>query len=157
MPTGVIRLFSRELPVSPRELLGTLLRFEELVRQKQTTPEIALARAFLRHEIQADPIQPDAIIRSIAREFGLRVADIKSASRDQSLSLARQSAMFLIRELCGTHFAEIGAMFGNRRHTTVLHSCSKIREAVTSDVTLRKRLNRVRQSLHGTATSDVDL
>ncbi len=101
---------------------------------------------------KADPIQPiDAtrltrifkksvgdldslsqlIIRSVAAEFNLKVAELKSDSRKQSIVMARGVAIYLNRTLLGTSFLKIGTYFGNRDHSTIMHANRKIEKLVS--------------------------
>ena len=66
------------------------------------------------------------ILKKVAREYHVKLSDLKSNSRKQSTVLARNVAIFLIRELVGCSFKQIGRYCGNRDHSTVLHSYQKI-------------------------------
>ena len=66
------------------------------------------------------------ILKKVAREYHVKLSDLKSNSRKQSTVLARNVAIFLIRELVGCSFKQIGLYCGNRDHSTVLHSYQKI-------------------------------
>lgn len=66
------------------------------------------------------------IQKRVAKKFGLKLSDLKSASRKQTVVLARGIGIFLTRTLLGTSFVKIGNAFGNRDHSTVLHSHQKI-------------------------------
>ena len=66
------------------------------------------------------------ILKKVAREYHVKVSDLKSNSRKQSTVLARNVAIYLIRELIGCSFKQIGRYCGNRDHSTVLHSYQKI-------------------------------
>ncbi len=66
------------------------------------------------------------ILKNVAREYLVKVSDLKSNSRKQSIVLARNVTIFLIRELLGCSFKQIGRYCGNRDHSTVLHSYQKI-------------------------------
>lgn len=146
LPHEVLRLFSRELAVSPRELLGTLLRFEELARSRRKIPALPLARAFLRQEPEASELTIHEIARTTARQFGVRLADVRSKARDQSIALPRQVAMYLARELTGEHLARIGEYFSSRSHSTVLHACTRIASLLSEDAALRRHVNSLRRS-----------
>lgn len=147
LPMPVIRLFARELSVSPRELLGVLLRFDDQARQQQLFPDAAYARKFLKYELQPRELTVDDVAKAVARQFGVRLSDMRSAARDQSLTLPRQCAMYLARELTGERYTEIGASFGGRSHSTVLHACSRIAGLLADDAGLRQQLRRVQQVL----------
>ena len=147
IPVPVIRLFANELSVSPRELLGVLLRFDALATQQKTMPDARLARAFLSREIAPKTVEVDDVARAVARQFGVRLADMRSQARDHVVAVPRQCAMYLSRELTGEHYARIGEYFGGRSHSTVLHACNRIRQQLENDAGLRQQLKRARQIL----------
>ena len=66
------------------------------------------------------------ILKKVARQYHVKVSDLKSNSRKQSIVLARNVAIYLIRELVSCSFKQIGRYCGNRDHSTVLHSYQKI-------------------------------
>lgn len=150
IPLPVIRLFANELSVSPRELLGLLLRFDDLATQQKTMPDARLARAFLNSEVAPSAIEVEDVAKAVARQFGVRLADMCSQARDQVVAVPRQCAMFLSRELTGAHYSKIGSYFGGRSHSTVLHACNRIRQQLDDDAGLRQQLKRARQMLRGT-------
>jgi chromosomal replication initiator protein len=51
-----------------------------------------------------------------------------SKKRNRNIARPRQIAMYLARELTQTSLPDIGASFGGRDHTTVLHACRKVAE-----------------------------
>lgn len=83
----------------------------------------------------------DAIIRRVAAAFGVSEKELLGPSRLRGVLVARQVAMYLVRELAGLSLPRIGAAFG-RDHTTVLHACRKI-EAETDPV-VRARLRELK-------------
>ena len=147
IPQPVIRLFANELSVSPRELLGLLLRFDDLATQQKTMPNSTLARALLMHEIPPAKVEVEDIANAVARQFGVRLADMRSQARDHAVAVPRQCAMFLSRELTGNHYSKIGEYFGGRSHSTVLYACNKIHQQLDNDAGLRQQLKRARQML----------
>ncbi len=79
----------------------------------------------------ADVLRMSQVIsRTVAKTFSLSVADLKSHSRKQSIVLARGVAIYLNRRLLGKSFIKIGQQFGNRDHSTVMHSYRKICDLV---------------------------
>jgi len=73
------------------------------------------------------------IIKSVAKEFDLKVSDLKSNSRKQSIVMARGVSVYLNRELLGVSFLKIGSYLGNRDHSTIMHANRKIEKLVSSD------------------------
>ena len=148
IPQPILKAFAKQLAVSPRELLGTLLRFDEVVRQQRRMPDAELARAFLRQEILPAQVTIEAVAKAVAREFGVRLADMRSRSRDHVVAVPRQCAMYLARELTGEHLATIGKYFSGRSHSTVLHACSRIAEQIEDDAALRQQIVAVKRVLN---------
>jgi chromosomal replication initiator protein len=66
-----------------------------------------------------------------ANYFGFSIADLQSKSRTRTLVTARQIAMYLLRELTEMSLPRIGAEFGGRDHTTVMHADRKIRDLMS--------------------------
>ena len=98
--------------------------------------------------IQDRLVTIENIQKTVAEYFRIRVSDLSSKRRYRSIVRPRQIAMALARELTNRSFPEIGAAFGDRDHTTVLHACRKVDELRKSDGALdtdfRNLLRRLR-------------
>jgi len=70
----------------------------------------------------------------------VRVTDLQSKRRSQSITVPRQICMYLARTLTKHSLEEIGGHLGGRDHTTVMHACSKIGEAQEGDPTMQALL-----------------
>ena len=88
--------------------------------------DVALLTQLLGKDTADVDLMAATILKKVAREYHVKLADLKSNSRKQSTVLARNVAIFLIRELVGCSFKQIGRYCGNRDHSTVLHSYQKI-------------------------------
>ena len=88
------------------------------------------------------------IIRSTGRRFGVKVSDMRGPSRRKNTVLARATAMFILREVTSLSLVEIGKLFRNRDHSTVLHACDKIRKQVRTDECVREVISSVCKSLN---------
>lgn len=76
-----------------------------------------------RHPVAALSV---ATVQSlVAKHYGLRAKDLRSASRSPRIAVPRQIAMYLTRRHCELSYPEIGQRFG-RHHTTVLHACRRV-------------------------------
>ena len=62
----------------------------------------------------------------------MTISDLKSKKRNKSIAIPRQIAMYLIRENTSSSLPEIGRAFGNKDHSTVLHSCRKVKALLDS-------------------------
>lgn len=82
-----------------------------------------------------------------ARHHGLTADDLIGPRRNGPVNRARQIAMYLAREVTNASLPQIGEAFGGRKHSTVLHSCSKVAEDIASDELLRRVVTTLREQL----------
>lgn len=92
-------------------------------------------------------VDVSTIVKRVAAAFGVSEKEMLSPSRLRGILRPRQIAMYLARELTGLSLPRIGAAFGGRDHTTVLHSCRKVEEEMQSDAALAKRVEELRTML----------
>ena len=82
------------------------------------------------------------IQKTIADYYGMRVQDLKVEEQFQVGRMPRQICMYLCKKITGMSLPQIGREFGNKHHTTVLHSINKIEAARQTD----RELNRLLQT-----------
>ncbi|MGQ4378841.1 chromosomal replication initiator protein DnaA [Streptomyces sp. SAS_267] len=131
-PPEVLEFIASRISRNIRELEGALIRvtaFASLNRQPVNLglTEIVLKDLIPGGEDSAPEITATAIMAATADYFGLTVDDLCGSSRSRVLVTARQIAMYLCRELTDLSLPKIGAQFGGRDHTTVMHADRKIR------------------------------
>jgi len=80
------------------------------------------------------------IIDVVTNHFDVRLADLQSKKRSQSIAMPRQICMYLARNLTRHSLEEIGGHLGGRDHTTVMHACHKIADLEKTDVKTRAQL-----------------
>jgi len=86
---------------------------------------------------------------------GITIAEMKSAARFKRLSIPRQYAMYLSRELTGQSYPQIGRLFGNRDHTTALFGYRKIAALVQCSPPLAEKLAAYRKQIIADATARI--
>lgn len=92
-------------------------------------------------------ISIESIQKMVADFYKIKVADMYSTKRPKKIAEPRQIAMYLTKELTQKSLPEIGASFGGRDHTTVLHACRKIAERKNNDTQLQHELHLLEQIL----------
>jgi len=155
MTADGIRLLTDELAVSPRELLAAVTQLDAQAKLKRCTIDREFVRRFLANEIKPQGIELADIARAVAQHFGIAVAGLRSRSRGQGVVLPRQCAMYLSRELTGMGLQKIGQYYGNRDHSTVVHSCQKVQSLLEEDATLRVHITQIRGALGATPPASV--
>ena len=96
---------------------------------------------------QRRPITIASIMRVSAEENSLTIEDLCAKNRTKDVALARQMAMYLCRELTKSSLPKIGQSFGGRDHTTVMHACDRIKEALQSDMDTKNLVERITHKL----------
>lgn len=156
IPDDVIRFLAENIRSSVRELEGSIIKLLAYASLKHQDISVDVAREALRDKLRntdstTDNYQPALSIISIqqivAREWGVTPEGLRSKTRTKTLTLPRQIAMFLTRQLLGTQLMEIGHAFGGRDHSTVIHSIDKITNATEADPTFRARVDKIRITL----------
>jgi chromosomal replication initiator protein len=139
IPDEVVELICRNVTTNVRDLekaLTKLIAYAELVN-KNITLEIAQhqLKDFFTHPAQKN-ITIEHIQKIVSDYFGLTYKDLRGKRRTKAVALPRQVAMYLARELTEFSTTEVGAEFGGRDHTTVMHACQKIEDKIKIDPTL---------------------
>ena len=150
--TQVLELIASRIPTNIRELEGALTRVAALASLNQQEMTLALAEEVLHDLMPEDaaPVDAQTIMNASARYFGISLEDLTGPSRVANIASARQVAMYLCRELTELSLPKIGAQFGGRDHSTVLHAVRKIGEKIGVDRSLYTQVteltNQIKQS-----------
>ena len=136
LPNDVAFFIAKRISSNVRELEGALKRVIASARFTGRTIDIKFAKEALRDllALQDKLVSIDNIQKTVAEYYKIRVADLHSARRTRSITRPRQIAMALAKDLTGHSLPEIGASFGGRDHTTVMHACRKVNELKESDL-----------------------
>ncbi|MFF4573260.1 chromosomal replication initiator protein DnaA [Streptomyces sp. NPDC001410] len=131
-PPEVLEFIASRISRNIRELEGALIRVTAFASLNRQPVDLGLTEIVLKDlipggEDSTPEITASAIMASTADYFGLTVDDLCGTSRGRQLVTARQIAMYLCRELTDLSLPKIGAHFGGRDHTTVMHADRKIR------------------------------
>ncbi|MBZ0212320.1 MAG: chromosomal replication initiator protein DnaA, partial [Nitrospirae bacterium] len=85
---------------------------------------------------------------AVSEHFKISVNDILGQSRKAPIAHARHVSVYVTRELTGDSWKHIGRQFGNRDHTSVMHSYQRITEMVRQDRELKVSIQRIIEQLH---------
>ena len=96
---------------------------------------------------QPRKINTEAIKKMVAEHFNIRVSDLTSKKRQRTISVPRQIAFYLTRELTGSSFPEIGEKFGGKDHTTVMHGVKKIEGELSKDMDLKAHVDALKRQI----------
>ena len=144
----ILESLSNKLYHNIREMEGSLNKVLALSELTGKELDIELVEELLgSSDTNSYFADPEQIILKVAKYFQIEIADLKGKSREQSLVIARQIAMFILREDRQMNLTTIGLLFGGRDHTTVLHGIRKIQTDAATNQNLRRDLLAIRSSV----------
>src|SRR5213594_3671967 len=156
IPDDVLRFIAEHVRSSVRELEGCIIKLLLFASLKNREVTIELAREALTDKIRqgeegASYTQPtpsiDRVQEVVARRWGVTPEGLRSKARTKTLTIPRQVAMYLARDMLGMQLVEIGQAFGGRDHSTVIHSVDKVERQMMRDRTFKERVEMARQEL----------
>lgn len=129
-----------------RELEGTLNRLIATSSLTQTPITMEMAEKAINDVVtnKEKVLSYDLIQETVAKYFNITVNDLKGSRRSNDIALPRQIAMYLCRNIAQMSTNAIGACFGKRDHSTVLHACNKIDKDIKQDNNLKMVVDSVK-------------
>ncbi|WP_407275856.1 chromosomal replication initiator protein DnaA [Halothiobacillus sp. DCM-1] len=151
LPSDVAFFIAKRVRSNVRELEGALRRVTATARFTEQVITVETAKEALKDLIaaQAKLVTLENIQKTVADYYQLKAADLIGDRRTRSIVRPRQIAMSLAKELTNHSLPEIGAAFGGRDHSTVIHACRKIDELRHTDSKLNDEYNSLRHTLSG--------
>ena len=149
----VIDFIARFCTSSVRQLEGAvikLLAYSSLTHQEIT---VELARTALQGTFGYEPgsaggpATSERIREVVAKHWHVHNEALSSKRRTKDLTVPRQVAMYLIKDLLDYPLVQIGKLFGGRDHSTVIHSIRKVEEKIAGDSSFRRSIEAVRDEL----------
>jgi chromosomal replication initiator protein len=151
LPSDVALFVASNVRTNVRELEGALVRLIAWCQLNRMEITLASTQQCLKQfiDMQVRKITIEAIQRAVAEQFGMRVSDLKQKNNARNVVVPRQIAMYLAKQMTEASLPEIGRQFGNKHHTTVMHSIGKIDEQRRGDKDLHRTLNKLQEQLNG--------
>jgi chromosomal replication initiator protein len=142
LPDEVADFIARQVKSNVRELEGLLNRviaFSLLTGQPMS---LDLTKETLKDILPEDHrrVTGGDIVKFVARHYGLKVGEIKSRSNARQFVFPRQVAMYLCKKLTEMSYPEIGKLFNDKHHSTVMYSVEKIEKDRATDADLDRTL-----------------
>jgi chromosomal replication initiator protein len=155
IPEDVIRFIAENVRSSVRELEGSIIKLLAYASLKHREITVEVARDALRDKLKAmegqgggaPALNTFAIQQAVAKEWGVTTEGLRSKTRTKNLTVPRQVAMYLMRELLGMQLVEIGSAFGGRDHSTVIHSLERVVAMVKEEPTFGQRIAKIQVAL----------
>ncbi|MFH1381676.1 MAG: chromosomal replication initiator protein DnaA [Chloroflexota bacterium] len=126
--------------------LNKVVAYARLMRANLSTELVTEAlKDTAGNEAKRIPVTPALIVETVANTFQMALSDLKGRKRDEPTVLARQVAMYLIRQDTDCSLAAVGKELGNRSPATVTHAYQKIANDISNDPQLRRKVLGIQQ------------
>ena len=136
LPQPVLEYIAENIKLNVRQIEGTvnrILAFQQLMGESVDSATVIRAvKEMISDEPNVVPTA-DVVIEEVCSFYNIDAAVLRGQSRAKEVSLARQIAMYLIRQMTNLSLKDIGKEFENRDHTTVLHSIGRVEDMIKND------------------------
>jgi chromosomal replication initiator protein len=149
IPETIISAIAQQIVSNIRELEGALNKIVAYYQLTHTVPTLETLEATLQ-DLVAVPktLSPEQVLRSVAHFYHVSEKDITGRKRTKEIVRPRQVTMYLARKETTASLPEIGALLGDRDHTTVLYGVGKIEGLLEQDNTLRREITAIQEQLY---------
>ena len=121
---NVVRLIAEKLKTNIRQLEGTVKKIKALTVYTNESPSVSMAQRVIKEIIisnQPSEITVDRIISEVANAFDVTPEDIKSNHRHSNISIARKIAIYVLKEVKGMTYTQIGDALNKNHSTMTIH------------------------------------
>jgi chromosomal replication initiator protein len=150
LPEEVMNFLANRIRANIRRLEGALIRVASYAALTGKKLNLELVEDLLREILNEEgrySVNIEVIQKKVAEHFDIRLADMTSRRRPESIAFPRQIAMFLSRQMTETSLSAIGDAFGGRDHGTVLHACRLVKDRMEVDANVRQVVSNLEKQL----------
>lgn len=149
IPVDVISFIAQTCNGSVRDLQGAINGLLAYSIVYNSSIDIRLAERVIKRAVKVDdkPLTIDDIVETVCHHYNVTVTAVNSKSRKRDYVVARQVTMYLAQKYTKMPASRIGKLVGNRDHSTVIHSCSKVEERLKIDAGFNDELVSIENGL----------
>jgi chromosomal replication initiator protein len=148
LSTDILDFVTSNVTSNIRELEGALNTISCQYQLKGKELSLSEIKTLLRNSGQPKKIiSPKEIIKMVAGFYNIEEDSIYKKTRKKEVIKPRQVVMYILREEFNISYPSIGEKMGGRDHTTVIHSCEKIKEELKVDSTLAQEINQIKSMI----------
>lgn len=149
IPDDVVQYIAENMRGNIRELEGVLNMIVCKSQLKGKGVTLNDVRALIKHNVKPTRgVSVDEVVRRIASYYEVAEKSIYEKTRKKEVVKPRQVIMYVLREEFNVSYPSIGEKLGGRDHTTVIHSCEKIKEEIKTNTALEQELDHIRALIH---------
>jgi len=137
IPDDVAEYIANKLKSNIRQLEGTVKKLKAYQMFSDAPPSLLFAQNAIRDILsdnQPTPVTVERIISEVARTYGVSSQDIRSTKRAAPISAARQTSMYIVRNITQMSMSDIGKEFGGKDHATVVYALQQVEKKMAKDM-----------------------
>ncbi len=140
IPDDVVDFIATKLKSNIRQIEGVVTKMNALYMVSKMKPTIVVAQNVIKDIVsdhQPIPITVDKIISEVAKIYNVQPDEMRSPKRSSNISNARKVAIYVIQDITGLPYENIGKEFGGRDHSTVVYAIKNVKESMERDSSFR--------------------
>lgn len=144
-----LKFIARNNSSSIRSIEGAIKRvsfFTEDESNIQYTAKV-ISNIFKELEIAPEELTPQRIIQTVSNYYKIKPSDLLGTSRKGEFVVARHMAIWLIKKILDLSLVDIGKLFSNRDHTTILSAVKKIETQIHIDKAVKMAADKIEQNI----------
>lgn len=149
LPDSVARIIAEKIKTNIRQLEGAVNKIKGLTMFSNETPSISMAQRVVKENLidnQPAEITVDKIITEVAAAFNVTSEDIRSQNRSAQTSLARKTAIYIVREIKQLSYTAIGDEF-KRDHSTMTISYRDVKKNLEKNADFKETVEDIMKNL----------
>jgi len=149
VPAEVLEFIAYNIKSNIRELEGVLVSLVAESKLNKIPVNLDLARKVVKNFVAQEnkEITVDNIKVAVAESLNVPVDKLQAKTRKREFVIARQLAMYLVKNLTSKSLKNIGEAFGGRDHSTVIYSCKTVGDMMDVDESFKKTVNEIEKKL----------
>ena len=147
---------SEKIKNNVRQLEGTVKKlhaYYNINHQRPTVQSATKVITDLMNDFQPVPVTIDKILNEVARTYGTTVENITSEKRNSNITQARKAAIYIVREITGLSYEEIGKAFGGKHHSTVMYNYEQAEKEMKKDPAVRSTIQSIINNINEAQTN----
>lgn len=149
MPNEMIEHIAKNVAGNIRELEGVLNSIIVKAQLKGKSLNQLELHSIIKNTARPNKgFSVEDIVKRVAQYYNIEEKSIYEKTRKKEVVKPRQIIMYILREEFSVSFPSIGDKLGGRDHTTVIHSCDKIKEEMKKDNTLVQEIDQIKMLIH---------
>ncbi|GMA48193.1 chromosomal replication initiator protein DnaA [Tetragenococcus muriaticus] len=150
IPDDTLSYIAGQIDSNIRELEGALVRVQAYAAIQSsdiTTSLAAEALKALKVGTNLSQLTVEQILEKVAEYYHINTTDLTGKKRTKGIVVPRQIAMYLCRNLTDYSLPKIGAEFGGKDHTTVIHAYEKVNQLLEENETIKNEVKEIKNLL----------